>query len=267
MVLQEAGNTEQALEHLDTYQHQICDKVALLETRAKFYMKIQKDKSDEEQKKLQSKAADIYRGLIKRNPENHDYYTKLAEAADAKSEEKHLAIYAEYRKMFPKAQAPQRLPMNVASGNYNNTSEETLKITLSEKVAYSLYFTCIYLEFVVLGDSFRELVDTYLKKALRKGVPPLFVDLRPLYKDPKKAAIIEELCLNYANSLKSDEESFEAGGEKEPATALLWVYYYLAQHYDHKEEYGKAFEMVEAAITHTPTLIELFLLKGKLYKV
>ena len=106
-----------------------------------------------------------------------------------------------------------------------------------------------------------------MKKALRKGVPPLFVDLRPLYKDHKKAAIIEELCLNYANSLKSDEESFEAGGEKEPATALLWVYYYLAQHYDHKEEYGKAFEMVEAAITHTPTLIELFLLKGKLYKV
>ena len=106
-----------------------------------------------------------------------------------------------------------------------------------------------------------------MKKALRKGVPPLFVDLRPLYKDPKKAAIIEELCLNYANSLKSDEESFEPGGEKEPATALLWVYYYLAQHYDHKEEYGKAFEMVEAAITHTPTLIELFLLKGKLYKV
>ena len=118
MVLQEAGNTEQALEHLDTYQHQICDKVALLETRAKFYMAIQKEKgTTEEQKNLQSKAADIYKGLIKRNPENHDYYTKLAEAMDAQSEEKQLAIYADYRKMFPKAQAPQRLPMNVANGN------------------------------------------------------------------------------------------------------------------------------------------------------
>merc|ERR1719322_2088893 len=156
---------------------------------------------------------------------------KLAEASDANSEEKHLAIYAEYRKMFPKAQAPQRLPMNVAN-----------------------------------GDSFRDLVDIYLKKALRKGVPPLFVDLRPLYKDSKKVAVIEELCLSYASSLKSDEGSFDAGGQKEPATALLWVYYFLAQHFDHKEEYQKAFEMLEAAISHTPTLIELFLLKGKLFK-
>ena len=119
----------------------------------------------------------------------------------------------------------------------------------------------------MLGGSFRELVDTYLKKALRKGVPPLFVDLRPLYEDSKKVAVIEELCLSYASSLKSDEGSFDAGGQKEPATALLWVYYFLAQHYDHKKDYQKAFEMLEAAISHTPTLIELFLLKGKLFKV
>ena len=65
---------------------------------------------------------------IKRNPENHDYYTKLAEAADAQSEEKHLAIYTEYRAMFPKAQAPQRLPLNVANGNYYNNSEKTLAL-------------------------------------------------------------------------------------------------------------------------------------------
>ena len=106
-----------------------------------------------------------------------------------------------------------------------------------------------------------------MKKALRKGIPPLFVDLRPLYNDPAKVAIIEELCLNYATCLKSSECSFDAAGPREPATALLWVMYYLGQHYDHKKEYDKAFEMVNAAIEHTPTLIELFLLKGKLYKV
>ena len=120
---------------------------------------------------------------------------------------------------------------------------------------------------IFIGNAFRELVDSYLKKALRKGVPPLFVDLRPLYKDPQKVAAIEELCLSYATSLKSEEGSFDTGGPKEPATALLWVYYFLAQHYDHKKEYDKAFEMVDAAIAHTPTLIELFLLKGKLFKV
>ena len=123
MVLQEAGNTEQALEHLDTYQHQICDKVTLLETRAKYYMQIQKNTTDrEEGEKLLTKAADIYKGLIKRNPENHAYYTQLAEAMDIKSEESQLAMYAEYRKMFPKAQAPQRLPMNFAHGKFSGLS-------------------------------------------------------------------------------------------------------------------------------------------------
>ena len=123
MVLQEAGNTEQALEHLDTYQHQICDKVTLLETRAKYYMQIQKTADVEESKKLQIKAADIYKGLIKRNPENHAYYTQLAEALDIQTEEQHLSMYAEYRKQFPKAQAPQRLPMNVAHGKVTFTSK------------------------------------------------------------------------------------------------------------------------------------------------
>ena len=118
MVLQEAGNTELALDHLDTYQHQICDKVTLLETRAKYYMQIQKTTDSEESKKLQIKAADIYKGLIKRNPENHAYYTKLAESMEVKNEESQLAMYAEYRKMFPKAQAPQRLPMNFAQGKW-----------------------------------------------------------------------------------------------------------------------------------------------------
>ena len=118
MVFQEAGNTEQALEHLDTYQHQICDKVTLLETRAKYYMQIQKTTDSEESKTLQTKAADIYKGLIKRNPENHAYYTQLAESMDVKTEESQLAMYAEYRQMFPKAQAPQRLPMNFAHGKW-----------------------------------------------------------------------------------------------------------------------------------------------------
>ena len=125
--------------------------------------------------------------------------------------------------------------------------------------------SCSDLVHFILGESFRQLADAYLKKGLRKGVPPLFVDLKPLYKDPTNVAVIEELCLNYAKALKS-EGSFDFGGPREPATAMLWVLYYLAQHYDYKKDYDKAFEMVNAAIEHTPTLIELFLLKGKLYK-
>ena len=45
-------------------------------------------------------------------------------------------------------------------------------------------------------------MDYFLQNALRKGVPPLFVVLRPLYSDPEKVKIIEELALGYVDCLK-----------------------------------------------------------------
>lgn len=123
---------------------------------------------------------------------------------------------------------------------------------------------------VASGDDFKLLMDDYLKRNLRKGVPPLFVNVRSLYGDPKKVATIEELLEDYLKNLptigfftKTDQE---ANIESEPASALLWTYYYLAQHYDYQHNTPKALEFVNLAIDHTPTLIELFVCKGKVYK-
>lgn len=56
-------------------------------------------------------------------------------------------------------------------------------------------------------------------------------------------------------------------GKEEPPTTLLWVQYYLAQHYDKIGQPSIALEYINAAIESTPTLIELFLVKAKIYKV
>merc|ERR1711881_792153 len=99
---------------------------------------------------------------------------------------------------YPKAQSPQRLSLDIAE-----------------------------------SDTFRAMADAYMRKALRKGVPPLFVDMRPLYADETKLAIIEDLCQGYYVNLKSSRRSFDSAADSnvEPATALLWLLYYLAQHY------------------------------------
>ena len=55
--------------------------------------------------------------------------------------------------------------------------------------------------------------------------------------------------------------------EIEPATSLLWLQYYLAQHYDHLGDINKAFEYINQAICDTPTLVELYMFKAKIYKV
>lgn len=56
-------------------------------------------------------------------------------------------------------------------------------------------------------------------------------------------------------------------GKEEPPTTLLWVQYFLAQHFDFIDRHGTALEYINAAIDSTPTLIELFLIKAKIYKV
>ena len=53
----------------------------------------------------------------------------------------------------------------------------------------------------------------------------------------------------------------------QPASTLLWVYYFLAQLFDYLSQSTKALHYIDAAIEHTPTLIELFIVKGKIYKV
>lgn len=62
-------------------------------------------------------------------------------------------------------------------------------------------------------------------------------------------------------------ETESSNGPKEPASAILWTYYFLAQHYDYLKDTEKALNYIETAIEHTPTLIELFVTKGRIYKV
>lgn len=181
------------------------------------------------------KAAKYYEELIQRNPENTSYYKKLIDAKQFDKPEQIVEFYLNYANKYPRAMPPRRLPLSYAT-----------------------------------GEQFKNLVDKYMRKALSKGVPPLFVDLRSLYTDKMKVELIECLLLQYVDALKKVgkySESEVNNGPKEPASALLWVYYFLAQHYDFLKQTKKALNYIDAAIEHTPTLIELFVTKGRIYKV
>uniref|UniRef100_A0A8C9Z3Y8 N-alpha-acetyltransferase 15, NatA auxiliary subunit n=1 Tax=Sander lucioperca TaxID=283035 RepID=A0A8C9Z3Y8_SANLU len=110
------------------------------------------------------------------------------------------------------------------------------------------------------GEKFRECLDRYLRLNFSKGCPPVFTTLKSLYNNKEKVAIIEELVVGYETTLKSYD------GKEEPPTTLLWVQYFLAQHYNIIGQQTLALEYINAAIESTPTLIELFLIKAKIYK-
>lgn len=140
-----------------------------------------------------------------------------------------------FQSEYPHANCPKRLPLNVA-----------------------------------VGATFEQLIDEYLRRGLRKGVPPLFVNIRSLYSDDEKVKTIAALVHDYHDNLTAtchfSKEDKEADLPAEPASALLWTLYFLAQHYDFLRDPHKALEYINAAIEHTPTLIELFVTKGRVYK-
>jgi len=221
MVIRESGDVDAALQHLETYEQSICDKINLKEIKGRYLLSLGR----------LSEAETLYVELLKRNPENHEYYKQLEVARNAKTMDERFAIYVEYQEKFPKAQAPKRLPLNFLT-----------------------------------GPEFESKLTNYIKAALRKGVPPLFVDMRPLYAVPEKLQFIDKLMNSFLVNLTNASSFEENGCPLESPTTLLWTYYYLAQHSDYKGDCQKALEYVNAAIDHTPTLIELFLLKGKIYK-
>ena len=51
------------------------------------------------------------------------------------------------------------------------------------KLKYECWYVCM------LGDDFVRLLDEYLQPGFHKGIPPLFVNLKGLYKDPTKVLI------------------------------------------------------------------------------
>ncbi|XP_075419134.1 N-alpha-acetyltransferase 16, NatA auxiliary subunit isoform X2 [Tenrec ecaudatus] len=177
-------------------------------------------------------ASEVFKNLIDRNAENWYYYEGLEKALQLSTLEERLQVYEEISQQHPRAMSPRRLPLNL-----------------------------------VPGEKFRELMDKFLRAHLSKGCPPLFTTLKSLYYNAEKVSIIQELVINYEASLKTcDFFNPYENGEKEPPTTLLWVRYFLAQHFDKLGQYSLALEYTNAAIASTPTLIELFYMKARIYK-
>ena len=53
----------------------------------------------------------------------------------------------------------------------------------------------------------------------------------------------------------------------EPPTSILWTILFLAQHYDQIGETQKALDLIDEAIAHTPTVVDIYAFRAEIYKV
>lgn len=103
---------------------------------------------------------------------------------------------------------------------------------------------------------FKERATKYILTQLKRGVPATFVNVKPLYGDKKKRDIIASIMLGFfANEVPLL-----------PPTVYVWANYFLSQHYLYLGDLSKAMSYVDAALDHSPTLVELYIVKARVTK-
>ncbi|SSD59498.1 related to N-terminal acetyltransferase A complex subunit NAT1 [Saccharomycodes ludwigii] len=171
-------------------------------------------------------ASKVYRALIKRNPDNFTYY-KLLE-------------------------------VSLGCSNDND-----LKIRLYEKLSkfYPRSEPPKYIPLTFIEDEnlLYETLKEYILPQLKRGVLATFSNIKPLYKS--RGTIIPKLVFK----IVQDEIYPQLNANEEPET-YIWTNYFLAQHYLFLKEFANAQECINKAIEHTPTAIELYIVKGRILK-
>lgn len=170
-------------------------------------------------------ASILYRTLLQRNPDEVSYYKSLEIALGTTNEtpEVRLKLYDKLALFYPRADPPQFLPLTLLPASH---------------------------------PEFRKRAAQYVLSQLKRGVPAAFVNVKPLYRCKKKAAVILSCVQDfYANEIKNY-----------PPPVYVWANYFFAQHYLFFHHLDKAMAYINTALDHSPTLVELYILKARILK-
>ena len=215
-VLCEAGEEEAALEHLEAWGEEVVDRERREEVRGRLQLSLGR----------REQARQTYEELIRKNPDNVEYYRALVQCREEGREE----VLRLYCSLHPRALAPRLLLLEELS-----------------------------------GEGFIEEVTKYLEEGVRRGVPSLLESLASLYTDPDKAAGIGKVLEKLRTCLEREGRFQEEGEERERPSCLLWTLNLLSLHHSRLGQYQEALECSDQALAHTPTLVELYMARAELH--
>jgi len=70
--------------------------------------------------------------------------------------------------------------------------------------------------------------------------------------------------LKYLATMDKQRTLHETDDQEQDPTVYLWLLYFISYHYTFLRDNENAFKYCNRAIEHTPTLIDLYTLKGKI---
>jgi hypothetical protein len=92
-------------------------------------------------------------------------------------------------------------------------------------------------------------------------VPAFLIDIKDAYSSASKTQIIEDMLLDHLESMQK-KNTLSGEDEEQDPTIELWLLYFLAQHNHFLRNFDKSIEYINLAIAHTPTVVELYVLKA-----
>ncbi len=122
------------------------------------------------------------------------------------------------------------------------------------------------------GEAFKDLVREYLGTQIKQSIPSVFINIKFIYKiQQHKIQILDELVSEFLQSLHVNSQIIieKKNGEKiilDLVPEFIWVYYFAAQHYDFLRNLEKAMEMINLAIDKTPSVVEFYMVKSKIFE-
>ena len=170
--------------------------------------------------------------LLDLNSEDAGYLANYIQAKGAVSVEQRVALFDELQQRYPRSAAAKRGPLDVLPAS---------------------------------DPRFLSAFTSYYRALVEKGAPSCFESVISLYRDADKVKAIEGQINADLDSLRKNG-TFSGSSEKASATALLWQLYFVAQHYDRLSQWSHAITLLDEALAHTPTLIDLYIVKGRVAK-
>ncbi len=117
------------------------------------------------------------------------------------------------------------------------------------------------------GDAFRERMDKYLRVGLSRSVPSLFSDTKATFAArPGNEVIVAELIDGYLESLAATPSTFPGSDKRENPPTYLFALVFKAQLTDLRGDQPAALALLDQALAHTPTMIDIYALRARFYK-
>lgn len=158
----------------------------------------------------------------------------------------------------------------------------------AKKILLSLASTGINSSSSGSSNSFALLIDDHLRKSLSEGIPALYQDILYLIRKPCNSnddyteliinpnefrqhslvQMIADLIDGYIRNLSEDLPKFDSSDSVvQSPTTLLWALYLKAQLLESCGMYETALQTVTTCIGHSPTALDMYILKAKLLSI